>query len=87
MIIAMKRAILFCCAVLAVCVSCEKVDHAVNQFVTVYPAITLAEGSTVVHQVGTPWKDPGVKAVLDGNDTAVSLFALYKVRCSLTGFE
>ena len=81
----MKRAILFCCAVLAVCASCEKVDHAVNQFVTVYPAITLAEGSTVVHQVGTPWKDPGVKAVLEGNDITHQLTIVDEVDPDVSG--
>ena len=48
--------------------NCAKIDHAVNQKITIYPVIELTEGAAVAHQVGTPWVDPGYSATLEGVD-------------------
>ena len=69
----MKRVLFISLVALVALVSCQKEDHAVNQTITYYPEITLTDGNTVAHQVGTPWSDPGVKAVLQGNDVTSQL--------------
>lgn len=69
----MKRVLILSLVCLAALVSCQKMDHAVNQTITYYPEIKLAAGTTVAHQVGTPWKDPGVTATLQGQDVTSQL--------------
>mgnify|MGYP002627197887 CR=1 FL=1 len=81
----MKKAVYICLAFLAALTSCQKIDHAVNQSVTYYPAITLAGGSTVAHQVGTPWRDPGVTALLQGTDITSQLIIDDQVDASTSG--
>lgn len=69
----MKRVLFISLVALVALVSCQKEDHAVNQTITYYPEITLTNGNTVAHQVGTPWVDPGVTAILQGNDVTSQL--------------
>lgn len=66
----MKQIYIFSLAALlsALIISCERVDHAANQKVTYYAVISLEGGSTIAHQVGTPWAEPGYSATFLGED-------------------
>lgn len=54
-------------------VSCAKEDHAKGLTVTYYPVFELTGGSTYAHQVGTKWAEPGISAVVNGEDVTDKL--------------
>lgn len=65
--------ILLSAALAVFAASCARIDHAEGLRVTYYPVLEVAGGTTVAHQVGTPWTDPGCKATLNGEDVSSQL--------------
>ena len=53
--------------------SCAKEDHAKGLTVTYYPVFELTGGSIYAHQVGTTWAEPGISAVVNGEDVTDKL--------------